>query len=109
ASQDALLVAINARTLAAASAVFDAGRERACARAFERHPRRLRPGDDRQVCPPLRLAGKESLVSTRAPPVPRCELCQRYDTARRIAVTAVVVAPGNAGGDRRLNELPRRG
>src|SRR5690349_15041216 len=88
-AEDDLLRGINCRNLAAGSAVFNAGRNRACTLAFEQHPGRLRAGKDCQVRPLFRLAGKESLVSTRTPPVPRCELCQRYDTARRIAVTAV--------------------
>ena len=107
-AQDHLPRGVNRPGLAGGVLVFDTGGDGAPTFAFEQHPGRPRAGDDRQIGTLLRLAGEEGLIGARSAPVPRRELCQGCDTARRIAVAAVVVAPRDAGGDRRLDELPRR-
>ena len=53
---------MDGRHIAGGGAVFDTGRYLALAFAFYQHPRRVRPGDDRQVGAPLWFAFEKGRI-----------------------------------------------
>ena len=88
-------------------AVFDARRSQRAAVTLEHDARDVRVADDLEVRALLCVTFEERVIRARALAVACGRLEQRHDAVGPTAITAVVVAAGDAGRDRGVDELLR--